>query len=301
LSQLGRVLILGANGQVGRELQRTFCDAGELIAFDRRHADLGNPNQLREAVCSAAPDLILNAAAYTAVDRAESDRDAAFAINAEAPRILAEEALRRDIPLIHYSTDYVFDGGKDSPWLETDPTGPLNVYGASKLAGEQAIASTGCLHIIFRTSWVYGPHGKNFVLTMLRLAAERERLTIVDDQSGAPTTSIAIADATRTVLDEILSSGHARRSAQDWSGVYHLTCAGATTWCRFAKEIFARAGSLIIRAPEVVPIASKDYPTPAIRPRNSILSNHKLIARFGVQMPTWEDALNAALAELRAA
>ena len=294
MSQLGRVLILAVNGQVGRELQRSFADARELIACDRRHADLANPVQLREAVRNAAPDLILNAAAYTAVDRAETDRDAAFAINADAPRILAEEAARRGIPLVHYSTDYVFDGSKNSPWIETDPTGPLNVYGASKLAGEQAIAAVLGKHLILRTSWVYGPHGKNFLLTMLRLAAERDRLSIVNDQIGAPTTSVAIADATRTVVDEILSGRH-----QDWPGIYHLSCTGATTWCGFAKEIFSRAGSLLAKTPEVVPIASKDYPTPAARPRNSVLSNDKLIARFGVQMPTWEDALDAALAQLR--
>jgi len=295
LRLLGRVLILGANGQVGRELQRSFADARELIALDRRHVDLGNREQLRDAVRHAAPEVILNAAAYTAVDRAESDRDDAFAINAHAPRILAHEAARRDAIFIHYSTDYVFDGGNNSPWLESDPTGPLNFYGASKLAGEQAVAEAGGRYLILRTSWVYGPHGKNFLLTMLRLAGERDRLTIVNDQTGAPTTSIAIADATRTVVDEILSGTH-----QDWPGIYHLTCAGATTWCGFAKEIFARAGSLLAKTPEVLPIASKDYPTPAQRPRNSVLCNQKLESHFGVRMPTWEEALDAALAQLRA-
>lgn len=292
---LGRVLILGANGQVGRELQRSFADARELIALDRRHADLANTEQLRDAVRRAAPEIILNAAAYTAVDRAESDRDVAFAINARAPRILAHEAARLDALFIHYSTDYVFDGGKDTPWLESDPTGPLNFYGASKLAGEQAIAEAGGRHLILRTSWVYGPHGKNFLLTMLRLAGERDHLSIVDDQTGAPTTSIAIADATRTVIDEILSGAH-----QDWPGIYHLSCVGATTWYSFAREIFARAGPLLAKTPRLVPIESKDYPTPAKRPRNSVLSNQKLESRFGVRMPTWEEALDAALAQLRA-
>lgn len=294
MNGLGPVLILGANGQVGREVQRSFADA-ELIVCDRRQADLANPDQLRSVVRNAAPDLILNAAAYTAVDGAESDRDSAFAINAHAPGVLAEEAARLGALLVHYSTDYVFDGARDSPWLEADPTKPLNVYGASKLAGEQAIAAAGGKHLIFRTSWVYGPHGKNFLLTMLRLAGERQRLSIVDDQTGAPTTSIAIADATRTVIDEIRSGRH-----QDWSGIYHMTCAGVTTWCGFAKEIFARAGSLAPRVPEVAPIASKDYPTPASRPRNSVLCNDKLVARFGICMPAWEDALEAALAQLRA-
>lgn len=294
MSRLGRVLILGANGQVGRELERSFADAGELIVCDRGRVDLGNTEQLRRAVRHASPEIILNAAAYTAVDRAESDRDAAFAINAHAPRILAHEAARLDAIFIHYSTDYVFDGGKNAPWLESDPTGPLNFYGASKLAGEQGIAEAGGRYLILRTSWVYGPHGKNFLLTMLRLGGERDYLSIVDDQTGAPTTSIAIADATRTVVDEILSGAH-----QDWLGVYHLTCAGATTWCGFAKEIFARAGSLLAKTPQVMPIASKDYPTPAKRPRNSVLSNQKLESRFGVRMPSWEEALDAALAQLR--
>jgi dTDP-4-dehydrorhamnose reductase len=294
LRRLGRVLILGANGQVGRELQRSFADARELIALDRHHVDLANTEQLRAAVRHAAPEIILNAAAYTAVDRAESDRDAAFAINAHAPRILAHEAARLDAVFVHYSTDYVFDGSKSSPWLESDPTGPLNFYGASKLAGEQAIAGAGGRYLILRTSWVYGPHGKNFLLTMLRLAGDRDRLTIVDDQTGAPTTSIAIADATRTLIDEILSGAH-----QDWSGIYHLTCAGATTWYGFAQEIFARAGSLLPKTPQVVPIESKDFPTPAKRPRNSVVSNQKLESRFGVRMPAWEEALDAALAQLR--
>jgi dTDP-4-dehydrorhamnose reductase len=297
---LGRVLILGANGQVGRELQRAFADAGELVCYDRRQADLADPGQLRDAVRNASPDLILNAAAYTAVDRAETDRDAAMAINAHAPRILAEEASRRGILLVHYSTDYVFDGSKESPWAETDTTNPLNVYGATKLAGERAIVEAGGKHLIFRTSWVYGPQGKNFLLTMLRLAGERDRLSIVNDQTGAPTTSIAIADATRTVVDEILSGGH-QDAHQDWAGIYHMTCAGSTTWCGFAREIFALSGLLLAKTPEVVPIASAEYPTPATRPRNSVLSNEKLLTRFGVRMPAWEDALEAALAQLRKA
>ncbi|KAA6464929.1 dTDP-4-dehydrorhamnose reductase [Acidobacteria bacterium AB60] len=297
MSRLGRVLILGASGQVGRELQRTFADAAQLIPLDRRQADLSHPDALRTVVRDAAPDLILNAAAYTAVDRAESDRDAAFAINAEAPRILAEEARTRDILLVHYSTDYVFDGSKDSPWLETDPTNPLNVYGASKLAGERAITAVGGKHLIFRTSWVYGPHGKNFLLTMLRLGAERDRLTIVNDQTGAPTTSIALADATRTIVDSV-SSG-AAGTPPDYSGIYHMTCAGATTWYGFAQEIFARAGSLLPKTPEVAPINSDQYPTPARRPANSVLSNQKLAARFRVHLPKWEAALDASLAQLR--
>jgi len=294
MSSPKKILILGVSGQVGSELQRSFADAGELICCDRRQADLSNPENLRRVVRDAAPDVILNAAAYTAVDRAESDGDAAMAINAHAPRILAEEARRCGALLIHYSTDYVFDGSKNGSWIEADPTGPLNVYGASKLAGEQAIAEVGGKYLILRTSWVYGPHGKNFLLTMLRLGAERDRLTIVDDQIGAPTSSIVIADATRVIVDRVLGAPE-----EDWAGIYHMSCAGSTTWCGFAREIFARGGSLLVRTPEVVPIASTDYPTPATRPRNSSLSNEKLATRFSVRLPTWETALESVLTKLR--
>jgi len=295
-----KILILGAAGQVGRELQRGFSTAGEVIACDRSQADLANPEQLRSIVRNGAPDVILNAAAYTAVDRAESEREAAFAINAHAPRVLAEEARDRNALLVHYSTDYVFDGAKESFWLETDQPNPLNVYGASKLAGEQAIAEVGGKYLIFRTTWVYGPHGKNFLLTMLRLGRERDRLTIVNDQIGAPTTSIAIADATRSVVDRAVDEGVLAEGGRDWAGIYNMTCSGSTTWCGFGREIFARAGSHLAKTPEVVPIASKDYPTPAARPRNSVLSNEKLAARFGVRLPAWQAALDTALAQLRA-
>lgn len=295
---LGRILIVGSSGQLGRELQRSFASDGVVIPCDRSRADLADPNQVRETIRSSSPDLILNAAAYTAVDRAETERELAFAINANAPRVLAEEAHRRGIPFVHYSTDYVFDGSKNSPWVETDSPNPLNVYGASKLAGEQAIAAVGGKHLIFRTSWVYGPHGKNFLLTMLRLGRERDRLTIVDDQTGAPTTSIALADATRTIIDSVCSG--ALGPAADWAGIYHMTCAGSTSWAAFAQAIFARAGSLLGgNSPEVIPIPSKDYPTPAARPRNSVLSNEKLAARFAVTLPTWEESLDSVFTQLQ--
>ena len=297
MSRLGRVLILGANGQVGRELQRTFPDT-DLIACDRRQADLANPAQLRDLVRRSKPEIVLNAAAYTAVDRAETDRDAAIDINADAPRVLAEEARRLGALLIHYSTDYVFDGSKDAPWREADAPNPLNVYGASKLAGEQAVREIGGRHLIFRTSWVYGPHGKNFLQTMLRLAGERDRLSVVNDQTGAPTPSIVIADATRTIVDSVFARAAGPES--DWSGLYHMTCSGSTTWYGFASEIFARAGSLVTSVPEVLPITSNDYPTPAKRPRNSVLSNEKLAAHFGVCLPAWEEALDDVLAQMRA-
>ena len=292
-----RILIVGSAGQVGRELQRSFADDGELICCDRDEVDIADPAQVRSLVQTTAPDLILNAAAYTAVDRAESEREVAAAINAVAPRILAEEARRRDCLLVHYSTDYIFDGSKKSPWLETDQPRPLNHYGASKLAGEQAIAEVGGKFLIFRTSWVYGPHGNNFLLSMLRLGRERDQLTIVDDQTGAPTTSIALADATRTVVDRALSSSAG--PVEDWAGLYHMTCSGSTTWAGFARVIFSKAGSLLgDRIPEIIPIASADYPTAATRPLNSVLSNEKLAARFSVQLPPWEAALDAALAQI---
>lgn len=292
-----RVLILGGAGQVGRELQRTFSGCGEITVINREDIDLAVPDQVRARVRGFQPEIILNAAAYTAVDRAESDQELAMAINAEAPRVLAEEALRSNAILVHYSTDYVFDGSKPQPWTEDDLPHPLNVYGASKLAGEEAIQQVGGRYLIFRTSWVYGPHGKNFLLTMLRLGRERERLSVIDDQHGTPTTSIALADATRSVVDQVLAG---RCGAVDaWAGVYHMTCAGSTTWCGFAKAIFARAENLLQgSAPAVVPIASSEYPTPAARPRNSILSNARLRERFGVELPPWEVALSDVLEHL---
>ena len=293
-----RILIVGNAGQLGRELERLFAGIGPIIAVDRESVDLADADQTRALVRRAAPDIILNAAAYTAVDRAESERDLAYAINAQAPRVLAEEARERNALLVHYSTDYVFDGSKPGPWTETDAPNPLNVYGASKLAGEQAVESIGGKHLIFRTSWVYGPHGNNFLLTMLRLAGERDRLSIVDDQIGAPTTSICLARATHAVVTGVLAGRFG--DPQDWSGLYHMTSAGSVSWFGFAQAIFARAATLLgVKAPALTPIATKDYPTPAARPRNSVLSNAKLQARFGVELPQWESALEDVLLCLR--
>lgn len=277
-----KILLLGASGQVGTELKRSFADADELIACDRKTADLSKPETLRALVGQLGPDIILNAAAYTAVDRAESEPELAMTINADAPRVLAEEAAKINALLVHYSTDYVFDGTKQTPWVETDEPNPLNVYGRTKLAGERAIQAVGGRYLIFRTSWVYGPHGQNFLLTMLRLGRERDQLRIVDDQFGAPTSSIAIADATRTIVDKALTE-------QTSSGVYHLTCGGETTWCSFARAIFAQQpGS---KSPQVIAIPSGEYPTPARRPPNSVLSNAKLKAQFDVELPDWQNAL----------
>lgn len=294
-----RVLVLGAAGQLGVELQHCFAGQNPLVAADREVADLGVPEQIRAIVRRVQPHVILNAAAWTAVDRAEAEPARAAAINARAPRILAEEARACNALLVHYSTDYVFDGSKTEPWTEDDAPHPLNVYGAGKLEGEEAIRSAGGRYLIFRTSWVYAPHGKNFLLTMLRLGRERDRIAVVDDQFGAPTTALALARATRTIVDGVLAGNCGDTS--DWAGLYHMTCAGSTSWCGFAQAIFARAGELLEgHPPEVLPIPSSDYPTPAKRPRNSVLSNSRLKARFGVELPTWESALDEALATLSA-
>lgn len=292
-----RVLIVGATGQVGLELQRSFAGTNPLVALGREGLDLGVPAQIREVLERVRPDVILNAAAYTAVDRAESERELAHAINGRAPRLLAEEAARTNALLVHYSTDYVFNGRKEEPWTEDDATGPLNVYGASKLAGEEAIRQVGGRYLIFRTSWVYGPQGKNFLFTMLRLARERHELTVVNDQVGAPTTSIELARATRSIVDGVLAGKYG--DPAEWAGVYHMTCAGYTTWCGFAQTIFQRAGALLEGdRPRVVPIPSRDFPTPARRPENSVLSNARLKERFGVQLASWETALDEVIAEV---
>ena len=292
----GVILILGTNGQVGTELQRSFAGAGEVVALDRSRADLSNPESLRAVIRELRPAVILNAAAYTAVDRAETERGLATAINATAPGVLAEEAASLDALLVHYSTDYVFNGSKTSPWLESDATAPLNFYGVSKLDGELAIQAVGGKHLIFRTSWVYGPHGKNFLLTMLRLGRERDELRVVDDQMGAPTSSIAIADATRAAVDKVLSSPQENRT-----GLYHLSCGGEATWCGFARAIFERCGAQLQgKQPKVTAIRSEEFPTPAARPRNSVLSNERLKTRLGIELPSWESALDEVVEKLPA-
>lgn len=296
---MSRVLIFGAAGQVGTELQRSFSGFGEIIACDRAAVDLRREDQIRSMIRRTAPTVILNAAAYTAVDKAESEAELAMAINASAPGAMAEEAARCGAVLVHYSTDYVFDGTKASAWTEGDTTNPLNIYGATKLAGEEAIRNAGGRYLIFRTSWVYGPHGHNFLFTMLRLGRQRDELRIVDDQRGAPTSSPAIAAATRAIIDRALSGSAG--PAEDWTGVYHMTCSGAVTWCGFARAIFARGESLMEgKSPRVTGIASSEYPTPARRPQNSVLCCEKLRARFGLQLPAWEEALDGVMEKLTA-
>jgi dTDP-4-dehydrorhamnose reductase len=281
-----KILLLGRNGQVGWELERTLASLGEIAALGRAELDLADVPRLVATVRAQQPAVIVNAAAYTAVDKAESDRDAAFAVNATAPRVLAEEAKRIGALLLHYSTDYVFDGTKAAPYVEADATHPLNVYGASKLAGEEAIRKSGCRHLILRTSWVYGPRGANFMLTMLRLAKERPELRVVDDQLGAPTSGKSIAEATAAVLARALES-------PQLGGLYHLAAAGETTWCGLAREILAQAG---LRTP-LVPIPTEQYPTPARRPRNSRLDCTRLREVFGVTLTPWREGLNEAMRE----
>jgi dTDP-4-dehydrorhamnose reductase len=286
-----RVLILGAQGQLGIELQKAFQGAGEVVALGRDRCDLANLETIRKAIVEANPTIVLNAAAYTAVDRAESEPALAMRVNGDAPGVLAEEARRIGALLVHYSTDYVFDGSKRGPWVEDDPVNPLNEYGRSKLAGERKIAEAGGRYLIFRTSWVYSPHGQNFLRTMLRLGREREQLRVVNDQIGAPTTAAALARATRAVVDSGVQDAD--------SGIYHMTCAGETSWCGFAREIFRRAWAPEGRKwPVVVGIPDTEYSTPAKRPKNSVLSNAKLLSRFGVVLRRWEDALGETLAAM---
>ena len=297
MTGIPRVLIVGASGQVGSELQRSFAGYGEILAADRALVDLAVPDQVRELVRRVRPDVILNAAAHTAVDRAEQEPELAFAINAEAPRVLAEEARRQDALLVHYSSDYVFDGTKTEPWAEDDAPNPLNVYGASKLAGEHAIQEVGGQHLIFRTSWVYGPHGRNFLWTMLRLGRERDQLRVVDDQHGAPTTSKELAKATHAIVQGALSGSFGE--PEQWSGLYHMTCSGATTWYGFGQRIFDRAANLLGgKRPNVVGVPSSEYPTAAKRPHHSVLSNALLEERFQIRLFPWEAALDQVLSEL---
>jgi len=290
-----RLLVTGAEGQVGWELCRTLSCLGEVIACSRATLDLGNVSQLRETVQRVQPAAIVNAAAYTAVDKAESDQALARSINADAPRIFAEEAARLGAWLVHYSTDYVFDGTKSAPYVESDAPNPANVYGRTKLDGELGIAAVGGRHLIFRTSWVYASRGKNFVRTMLKLGAERDELRVVDDQRGAPTWARLIAEATALALARVMSDG-ARDGA--YSGVYHLTSSGVTSWRGFADAIFEQHGAS--RRPRVVPITTAQYPTPARRPLNSSLSNEKLARAFGIRLPAWDKALAMCMEELRA-
>jgi dTDP-4-dehydrorhamnose reductase len=292
------ILVTGATGQVGFELVRALQGLGRVVAPDRSMLDLSDGNRLATVVREIQPSFIINPAAYTAVDQAESDADAAMRVNATAPGVLAAEARRIGAALIHYSTDYVFDGTKDGPYDEDDPVGPLNVYGASKLAGERAIEDIGGAYVVLRTSWVYGMRGRNFLRTMLRLAQERPELRIVADQIGAPTWSRIVAELTAHIVAQAIAVSE--DAQDDWwakrSGTYHLTAAGSTSWAGFAEAIFEHLA--LEKRPRVVPISAAEYPTPARRPANSCLSNAKLTAMFGVRAPQWREALRVCLAGL---
>ena len=283
-----KILVTGRNGQVGGALQHALEGLGEIVTLDRSQLDLSNLDAMREVIRSIRPNLIVNAAAYTAVDLAETDEALAYRINAEAPGVMAEEAKRLGASLIHYSTDYVYDGGKSGAWLETDATGPLSAYGRSKLAGEQAIAAVGLPHLILRTSWVYGLHGKNFLLTMLRLAQSRPELSIVSDQIGAPTWSVTIAEATASIIKKFPDLA----AVEHVSGIYHLCARGQTSWFGFAEKIFAH--SLIQQKPKLNPITTAEYPTPAVRPKNSVMNTDKFEQTFAT-LPTWDVALGDCL------
>ncbi len=294
-----RILLTGASGQVGWELARSLMPLGEVLVPERTRCDLARPETLAALVAELAPQVIVNAAAYTAVDRAETDEALAMRVNAEAVGELAVAARRAGALLLHYSTDYVFDGSKAGAYLERDPVAPLNAYGRSKLAGEQAIAAAGCEHLIFRTTWVYAARGANFLLTMLRLGAERESLRIVADQFGAPTWARNIADASALAL---VQAQRERAAGRFTSGVFHLAGGGETTWHGFAEAIFAQARTHLpgcrLRVTEVLPIATADYPTPAARPHNSRLDQQALAKRFGLRLPHWEVALARCIEEL---
>jgi dTDP-4-dehydrorhamnose reductase len=291
-----KLLLLGGNGQVGRELRRSLAPLGELVVATRDGAaadaiaDFDAPEAVADLVLRTAPDVVVNAAAYTAVDKAESEPDAALRANAQAPAAIAHACARLDALLVHYSTDYVFDGSARAPYAEDAPTAPLGVYGTSKLAGEAAIRASGARHAILRTAWVYAAHGRNFLLTMLRLAGEREELRVVADQVGAPTPAGWIADATAHILRQGVAE----------AGTWHLVTSGETSWHGFASEIVqqAHAAGLIGRLPQVVPIATSDYPTPAQRPAYSVLDTTRLQRDFGIAPPHWRAGLQRTLAEL---
>lgn len=285
-----KVLLLGRHGQVSQELQRALHGAAELTVLGREQLDLAQPERIRQQVQHLRPELIINAAAHTAVDQTESEPELAFAINATAPGILAEAAAELSVPLIHYSTDYVFDGNHAEPYRENDATNPLSVYGGSKLAGEQAIQAVGGMHLILRTSWVYSQHSKNFLLTMQRLLQERESLSVVDDQIGAPTWAGTIAQATAQLITQ-WRSGH----PGPW-GVYHLTAQGETSWFGFASAIAAHLHSQGKTVATLHPIPSSAYPTPAQRPLSSRLDCSRLQQDWQVQLPTWQAALEQCLA-----
>ncbi|MCF3477897.1 dTDP-4-dehydrorhamnose reductase [Stenotrophomonas geniculata] len=294
------VLVFGGNGQVGQELLRALAPLGKVIATTRsgqlpdgsacEMADFGQPDSLPTLLDRLQPSVVVNAAAYTAVDRAEQEVDAAFAANAQAPGVIARWCAAHGVPLVHYSTDYVFDGQGRAPYREDEPTAPLGVYGTSKRDGEDAVRLAGGRHLIFRTAWVYASHGANFLRTMLRVGSEREQLRVVADQIGTPTSAALIADVTAQALQH---PGHL-------SGTWHLTASGQTSWHGFAEAIFAEAlaTGVLAKVPAVEAIPSSEYPTPAKRPAWSVLDNRKLQQDFNIVLPAWQDGLKRVMAEI---
>jgi dTDP-4-dehydrorhamnose reductase len=305
------ILLIGTNGQVGRELNRMLPRLGEVTPLDRQRLDLTKPEEIRRAIRAFHPAFVVNAAAYTAVDKAESEEAVARAINAEAPAVIAEEAKKIGASVIHFSTDYVFDGSKTTPYDEDDPANPQNVYGRTKLEGERAIQASDAPHLIFRTAWVYATQGRNFLLTILRLATQREELRIVSDQIGAPTLSREIASATTNILAQISDRERGPFSLADVSGIYHMTAGGETSWCDFTKAILEEAAMIPATTPwfavatsnlplitrRVIPISTNEYPTPARRPAYSVLSNARLTRTFSLQLPDWRKQLHSVFAD----
>lgn len=296
------VLVLGGNGQVGQELLRALAPLGTVVATTRsgalpdgtacEAADFNHPDHLAALLDRVQPSIVVNAAAYTAVDKAEQDAEAAFRANAESPGVIARWCAAHDVPFVHYSTDYVFDGAGTSPYREDEPTAPLGVYGTSKRDGEDAVRAAGGRHLIFRTAWVYASHGANFLRTMLRVGAERDQLRVVGDQIGTPTPAALIADVTALALQH----------GDGLSGTWHLTASGQTSWHGFAEAIFAEAlhAGVLAKVPLVEAIPSTEYPTPAKRPAWSVLDNRKLQQDFGIELPAWQDGLKRVMAEIAA-
>jgi dTDP-4-dehydrorhamnose reductase len=297
-----KLLLLGKSGQVGFELRRALAPLGKVIAIDRTGCDLTDASAIRNLVTHTKPAVIVNAAAYTTVDRAETDSELAYAVNAVAPGVLGEAAAKLGALVIHYSTDYVFDGSRQDPYLESDATNPQSIYGASKLAGELALARSGAKHLIFRTSWVVGAYGSNFAKTMLRLASQRSELKVVSDQLGAPTSASLIADVTAHVICHVLPSVEDRGAFSSYQGTYHLVASGVTNWHAYACHVIDRArdaGQPVTVTPDaVLPIQTKDYPTPAKRPHNSRLDTQKISDTFGLLMPDWRDGVDHILDQL---
>jgi dTDP-4-dehydrorhamnose reductase len=296
-----KILLLGKNGQVGWELQRSLAPLGEVLALDRHSTiysgDLSKPEQLAETVLAYKPDFIVNAAAYTAVDKAESEPEQAKVLNADAPAALAKAAAQVGAWLLHYSTDYVFDGSGTHARQEGESTDPLSVYGQTKLDGEKAIAASGCKYLIFRTSWVYAARGGNFAKTMLRLAQDREKLTVINDQHGAPTGADLIADVTAHAMRRVLNTQNI-----SFCGVYHLVASGETTWHGYASHVIGKAkaikSELGWKVAEIAPLTTSEFPTPAKRPLNSRLCTHKLQQAFDLVMPSWQQGVDRMLVEI---